>query len=293
MFSTQNTELQEIGRQLDANIYPRIKNGGFVIPNESASHTETFKKENSDVTQRQRRSKTRPWTRASGWQGPPSRSWSASRAPSVVCSGLKAEYVRQLEAVNEAYPNTQVWHHQSGLLLLSESYLMPNLRQKALFLTCIPFMQTKVVRSWGFWDGSNWIGPRHTNFPDGSVCAFEPTDGTWVAGGSIIKLLDFYTLWAFRHLHLQTYGRWPGNQSVRHPYERILELREDEYCGCEMSNKLYGQCCKERDLERDILADAVNFTINHAGGIRKPPEAILKFLHEREDPHQIFNLLNL
>ena len=140
--------------------------------------------------------------------------------------------------------------------------------------------------------GSTWIGPRHTNFPDGSVCAFEPADKTWVIGDPLVTLLDLYTLWALRHLHLQVFGRWPGHQAVRHPYERILELREDEHCGCDMSDKLYGKCCRDRDLRRDRIADAVNFIILASGGLRKPPNSVVKFVREHIEPPRFGDLLN-
>lgn len=163
------------------------------------------------------------------------------------------------------------------------------------FLTGISY-RWQMVRSWGFWQDlltdATWIGPRHTNFPDGSVCAFEPTDKTWVIGDPIIKLLDLYSLWAVRHLHLQVFGRWPGRQAVRHPYERILELREDEYCGCALGEKLHGECCRNKDLARNRIADAVSFFVFSGGRLREPPEAVVHFVRqEKTIPPWIGDLL--
>ena len=195
----------------------------------------------------------------------------------------------------EAYPNTRVWYQKEGLWLLTESSLLPGLWQKAVFLTGIPYVRTLAVRSWGFWvgglyKGPVWIGPRHTNYPDGSVCAFEPADGTWHAGDSMVELLDLYTLWALRHLHLQDFGRWPGHQAVHYAHERIMELKEDEYCGCGKSNKLYGECCRVKDLAGDWVSEATTFNFE-MGGIRKPPDDIVRFICYQTEPPKIRNLL--
>lgn len=265
------------------------------MPSELVEPSSTVDVENgNDKTSRQRRSEARSWEGASGRQGSARRSWSPRQTAPVVCTYLQEKYEDELDAVHEAYPSTQIWHQEAGLWLLTESSLLPGLRQKAIFLTGI-FFARKIVRSWGFWGdflaGSTWIGPRHTNFPDGSVCAFEPTDGTWIIGDSIVELLDLYTLWALRHLHLQVFGRWPGHQAVRHPYERILELREDEHCGCGQSDKLYGECCRNKDLARSRIADAVNFNLHFSGGLRKPPSSVVKFIHEQIEPPQFSDLL--
>jgi hypothetical protein len=152
-----------------------------------------------------------------------------------------------------------------------------------------------LVRTWAFWTGlittAAWIGPRHTNFPDGSVCAFEPADGTWAFGDSLVDLMDLYTVWVLRHLHLQTVGRWPGYQSVRLPYERILELRPDEFCGCEQSHLLYGGCCRNTDLARDRMADAMNFFFFSQGRLREPPASVLRFVHEGGEPPAVNDVL--
>jgi len=172
----------------------------------------------------------------------------------------------------------------SGLLL--------GLRQHAIFLTGISF-SWGMVRSWGFWGDPlaypEWIGPRHTNYPDGSICAFEPADGTWALSDPIVKLLDIYTLWAVRHLHLQVFGRWPGREAVHHPAERVIELRADEYCGCARSDKLYGECCMPKDLARDRIRDALTF-FWRSGGFRNPPDAISHFVRDRKEPPRLGTL---
>lgn len=286
--------LQVIGRQLDRGIFPRVRNGGIVMPSELAEPSSTVGVEKgNDKTTRQRRSETRTRKGASGRQGSAGGSWTTRQTAPVVRASLQTQYEGELVAVHEAYPGTQVWRQEEGLWLLTEGSLLPGFQQRVLFLTGVSFAGT-IVRGWGFWGcvaGSTWIGPRHTNFPEGSICAFEPTDGTWMIGDPLVELLDLYTLWALRHLHLQVFGRWPGYQAVPHPYERILELREDEHCGCGKSDKLYGECCRDNDLARDRIADAVNFFMRYSGGLRNPPSIVLRFIHEQIDPPRFSDLL--
>ncbi len=289
------TILREVGAQLDHDCYPRIHDGGVVLPAAAVSCS-TRSKEKTNVTSRQRRSTTRPWQGPSGRQRQAYRPRPARGATPVVCSGLQKQYEAELDAVQEAYPDTECWHEIEGMWLLTESTLLHGLGKKATFLTMLPYNKKFAVKSWCFWTTPifvDWIGPRHTNFPDGSICAFEPRDKTWISGDSIVKLLDLYSLWAFRHLHLEICGRWPGYQSVRHPYERLTELRDDEHCGCAHSDRMYADCCKKRDLARDKTADARDFLLNITeGGLREPPKDILKFIRHREEPPPIINFLS-
>lgn len=280
--------LSKVGQQLDRNIFPVVKNGGLVVPNPKAIDQENSVMEKENERQAQRRSETgsRTWTERR--QRQTRGSWQTYTAPSVVSGYVKQGYEQQLDAVSNAYPGNQVWHQQDGLWLLTESSVLPGCWHKAAFVTGLSYVYPFVVRSWGFWiSGISltpvWIGPRHTNFPDGSICAFEPKDRTWCAGQSIVTLLDLYTLWALRHRHLEVFGRWPGRQSVEHSYERLQELKEDEFCGCQDSDILYGDCCRDSDLARDRVADAVNFRFM-MGKDRRPPKAIVDFVTDRGTP---------
>ncbi len=282
--------LFEIGQQLDQNIFPLVGNGGIVMPSEAAIPLITLGEENDHAKQpRQNRSKTRPRTRASRRKGETREQRATSAASSIICTSLQDKYIEELDAVSEAYPGTQVWQQQKGMWLLCQSALLPNIMHNATFLCAIPFDPTIRIRSWGFWNGRAWIGPRHTNMPDGSICAFEPSDGTWMPTDSIIKLLDIYTLWGVRHLYLVTFNRWPGAQVAHYAYERLTELKEDELCGCGSLKKRYGECCRPKDLKRNRIADAVKF-ISLGGASRKPPEAVIRFISERDNPPSIIDL---
>lgn len=282
--------LQQIGHELDNDIYPAVYDGGFVMPYE-ADVSETKGEDKHYERQRTSRSKTGPREGATGWQGP------AGKTPSLICTDIQAQYESELDAVYKTYPKTQVWKQPAGILLLTESALLLDYEQSALFLVAIPYDKRAIAKGWGFWGISKiaieWIGPRHTNFPDGSICAFEPRDGTWMIGDPIVQLLDLYTLWALRHLYMKVFGRWPGYQAVRLAYERILELRPDEYCGCDQSHKLYGDCCQQSDIQRNIVADAIDFIRKTDGGHRAPPVIVSSFILNNTTPPNICDLIQV
>lgn len=167
--------------------------------------------------------------------------------------------------------------------LVAQSGLLYGSQRLATFVIGVAFAPALGIRGWGFWSSPfshTWIGPRHTNYPDGSICAFEPSDGTWKFGDSLVSLLDLYSLWATRHLHLERLGRWPGRQAAVDPYERLSEIRDDEFCGCERGDALYSECCKDSDSKR--RSEGVDFV--RRTGLRKPPKQILAFLLDRDVP---------
>ncbi len=293
--------LRVIGQQLDRSIFPRVKNGGFVVPSDLHVPFQPMGKEKQNAAERQRRSATESRTGPQGGQGASCKSWAAggswpSGAPSPLLDAVGGSaYQAELGAVCEAYPGARIWGQGEDFWLLVESSLLQNLPRKVYFLVAVS-TTNQLVRAWAFWNscavGVTWIGPRHTNFPDGSICAFEPRDGTWQFGDSLVTLLDIYSLWALRHLHYEVFGRWPGPQSVTPPYERMLELHDDEYCGCGQSQKLYTECCKPIDNKRKLLAAAVSFGFFSAFTVRNPPKPVVQFMLMMEFPPSIPNLLN-
>lgn len=283
--------LKQIGCQLDLMVFPRVKNGGVVTPSELAV---SFDMGEEKHYEHERRSATQSRKRPTGGQGSPRGAWAPRQAAPLVGASLQAHYEDELDAIYRAYPGTKVWLQKDGFWLLAESSLTPGLRQAAIFLVGISY-QNSIAKAWGFWKDPlttlKWIGPRHTNFPDGSICAFHPTDGTWIVGDPLVELLDLYSVWAVRQLYLEEFGRWPGPQAVLHPYERMLELRADEYCGCGRYDKLYGECCRDADLKKNRIAQAVNFLVCFAGGLREPPEEILRTVCYNLEPPRFNELL--
>ncbi len=277
---TANEMLLEIGRQIDRNRLPRVWNGGFVIPSESPSNS-TLGVEKAYERWKASRSPAGSWKGTAGWKRSAGGARSAGEAASVLGAAARAAYGKELNDLYRAYPNSVVLPQERGFWLASESILLPGLDRCAVFLLGID-VEGQVLRSWGFWLHAlslpRWIGPRHTNFNDGSICAFEPTDGTWKFGDALVDLIDYYSVWAVRHLHLEVSGRWPGYQAVHHPYERILEFRDDEYCGCSVPGRLYRDCCYAKDRRLNQLKLAIDFSRWSRGGIRRPPAAIDNFV---------------
>lgn len=292
--------LELIGYQLDENVFPRVGTGGIVLPSKPEGTFNVGKgkyhgkrRENSPAVATQIGASRRPET--SHRPSFTRRAWAPGQAPQIVGSDLHSQYEGGLSAVLQAYPSTEFWQQKDGFWLITESCLFPGLQKKAYFLTGVSLI-SGLVRGWGFWASNahefQWIGPRHTNFPDGSICAYEVRDKTWLTGDSLVELLDLFTIWALRHLHLEVLSRWPGPQAVIFPYERLLELNDDELCGCDGSNgKRYFACCKEKDLVRDRIADAMKFNFLTGGGMRQPPLSISKFMLDRAEIPSINNLI--
>lgn len=292
--------LVEIGRQLDDSIFPNVRNGGFVVPSTTIVSLSQLGKEKYHAGRRKKSSpiESRPgpqsWYGASRESGTSGESgalggpWAPGEASPVFYPIINSN-PEPLSRICDYYPDTRIWEQSGGFWLLVKSSLLANIGRKATFLIAV---STKhgLVRGWAFWDsvvGQNWIGPRHTNFPDGSICGYEPSDGTWNVGDPIVNLLDIYSVWALRHLHLEVEGRWPGPQSVPQKYERLLELRDDELCGCGGPNLKYADCCKTSDLKANRVREAVKFGFFSAWSHRHPPDSIWRFITELKQPPEL------
>jgi hypothetical protein len=284
--------LSELGKQLDANVYPCVTNGGLVVLNESTVPS-TLSMEANHGRQEKRGPAAGSRQGDAGWQRPSGGPWPSGAPASVVRAGSEAQYDAELGGLVEQYPEAQFWHLKEGIWLLTKSRVLHGLRQHALFLTGISFPKN-AVRSWAFWTDPiarpTWIGPRHTNFNDGSICAFEPFDGTWVFGDSLVALFDLYSVWALRHLYLECFGRWPGHQAIHFPGERILELRPDEHCGCRHSDNLYSECCMPADLASNRISACLMF-FWQTGGFRAPPQSVVDFVRHGQEIPSIASLI--
>lgn len=283
--------LAEIGRQLDQHLFPRVMNGGVVVPSDVDVLSSTLGKENERVFKSAtRRSAAGSWPRAAGWQRSSSRSWTPSASAPFLGAAAEESREAKLGEVRQAYPGALTQSDDYGYWLFVPSAVLDGLQRHVMFAIAVASAWS-IVRSWAFWMHPlaipEWIGPRHTNFFDGSICAFEPSDETWNYGDSLVSLVDLYTVWALRHLHLQVFGRWPGYQAVHHPIERILELRDDEYCGCGTTTSLYGQCCKAKDRSTSRVKDAVQFALSP----RRPPRSLLDYVQRAKALPRIVDVL--
>jgi hypothetical protein len=283
--------LARIGAQLDAHVFPRVAGSGIVVPSETTALS-TLGTEKCHGTEAKRRSATRPRQRPQGWQGAPGGPRSAGARASVVGSGPQSQIVAQLKGLSEQYPGTQLWHQDGGMWLVVPSQLIRGLDRGAIFAIAIQYA-TGLVRSWGFWSSvvmpASWIGPRHTNSPDGDICAFDISDGTWNWKRPFLTLLDIYSLWAVRQLHFDTFGRWPGAHVAHMRGEKLLEFRADEYCGCSDGSNRYRDCCMSDDLGGDRIESSLRFAWL-GGSSRRPPQAVARFASKRDLPPPLSEL---
>lgn len=194
---------------------------------------------------------------------------------------LNDETAADLQGVIGAYPEVQLRFTPDLVWLLNYIKPIRGLEDAALVVTAYPRNQRDILRSWAWWGpGFIWIGPRHTNYPDGSICSFEPCDGTWRGGQPLQELLDLHAVWIVRHLFLRRFGRWPGRQVFHTAYERLTEHRPNELCGGCNSRRRYEECCREVDEKTDPIGRAVLFTIQFRGASeRRPPRPVAEFIY--------------
>lgn len=181
--------------------------------------------------------------------------------------------------------------------LYVESAILDGIDRSAAFLVAVPFGADQYPRAWGFWvtaSKSTWIGPRHTNFTDGSVCAFVPGAGTWSPGGRLDSLLDLYSVWALRQLHLKEFGRWPGGQFSPHPYYSLVEFKDDEICSCDLEPiRAYGECCKPEHMKIPFLKLKADFEAKMRCRLtdRNPPARILACIESARELPSVVDVL--
>jgi hypothetical protein len=271
--------LAEIGEGLDQHRFPRVYNGGFVLPEQTAV-LPISGEETNDGSEGTGGSAAGSWQGTAGWQGPPSGPGQADYAEPPIGKDCRARNEAEVREVAATYRNVAAWFDDTGLWLRSESAVLPGLEKTAFFLTRVPFAAAGRIRTWAFWRtpiSFEWIGPRHTN-RDGSVCSYDDRDGTWTRRDPLIELLGLHTLWALRHLHQEVFRRWPGHHSAMDAVERLSETGDEEFCGCDAPRGWYQSCCKKDDLARLRSSDPNEVVAIWRGLVsRRPPQAVIDF----------------
>lgn len=287
--------LRAIAHELDVGSERLALFAGGVVRLGHTSGIPLTSQEMHDERQGSPRSAAGPREGPTGGQGSPGGAWTpGSASPPVV--GCPAFDPAEIADVQAAYPGARFWNQADGGWVLTRSGLLEGSPKAALIATAISW-SARDVKAWAFWDQGPcappaWIGPRHTNFNDGSICAFDPRDeSAWRFGWPLTRLIDYYTLWAVRHLHLKTFGSWPGMQSVQLPYERILEFTPDELCGCGNSRTRYRDCCQPKDRARNQIALAIRHLLATNGGERHPPDKVIAFVNQAENPPSVGDIL--
>lgn len=197
--------------------------------------------------------------------------------------GLDEQVVRLagLEDLWKAYP-TSIMEGDHGLWITVTSKPLGNDGPQAIFVVACPHGAKYEPRAWAFWklgDFPKFIGPRHTNFPDASICAFGPQDGAWERSDGLVPLIDLYSTWVARQLYLQHFERWPGRQHGASALYRRTEFRPEEWCGCG-SDLRYANCHQPADesLSDDDAAEEHRRIFGSDYGPRSVPKSVKKFV---------------
>lgn len=286
--------LEAIGDQMDANVFPSVLNGGLVKPSRQSASIQILGEEfyNESESTEEPWASASPGNQAGAWastagSSAAGRTWAAREASPFSLGPKDNDLYPGLNEVGTAYPGTLIYRQEEGFWLRLDSRLLPRIGRKACFVVAV-IPKLRHVTAWGFWDGgflgATWIGPRHTNYPDGSICAFDTADGDWQYGDSLVTLFDLYTIWALRHLYLEYFGRWPGPQASTSSIERVAEFKNDEWCGCSRPRGTYGNCCRQRDLAGVTLGEVLAFGVFREERDRHPPSDITAFAQSMIDP---------
>lgn len=289
--------LSKIGRDLDREVFPQVWNGGLVLPSGHPLPLQSLGAEHFDdqpISKFQTGSEPATWARAPGGEQAGTSSapgdWPSGTAAPFPRADVDLKLSKQFEELAQAYPGTRIWSQDRGSWLCVPATILPGLGRSACFVLQIQLdiQSLECARAWGFWCagrvGATWIGPRHTNYLDGSICAFEQDAGTWRFGDSLVALLDILSLWATRQLYLENFGSWPGPQASSYPYERLLEFQDTEHCGCMKPEGRYSQCCKPRDASIKLLAIACTHIVLCGWRTRQAPAAIMDLVLHGKPP---------
>ena len=175
--------------------------------------------------------------------------------------GRRLSVLLRLEELERWYPSSRIVRCSSGLALMSVDVgVIRSLPYRGRLLLEIPLDEpyglnpfpkpntqlVPMVRAWASWgDGVRPAGD-HV-YPDASICAYMPDEWIW-GRDPLHVLVDWYTSWLAKCLHLQFLNRWPGRQ---HCSARVAMRRKmlDEYCRCG-GPKEYRECHYPKDRQR-------------------------------------------
>jgi hypothetical protein len=99
-------------------------------------------------------------------------------------------------------------------------------------------------------------------------------------------LIDLYSVWALRQLHLAEFGRWPGGQFSPHPFYSLIEFKADEFCSCDQEPpRHYDDCCRPEHMKQPLHSLKTDFEAKMRCRLtdRNPPQRVLDFVERRRD----------
>jgi hypothetical protein len=181
----------------------------------------------------------------------------------------------QVDALKRKYPSAKMSSDQNGKWLAVRTFPIGIDGPQVLLLIAVPTWPLRVL-AWAYWfvgPKSVWIGPRHTNFNEGSVCAFPLNSAHLDCDQPLRLYIDLLSEWCARHLYLARHKKWPGPQEGLWPSYRLNETQPGECCPRCGSLRLYEECCKALD-EADVSAGREGPNGTAPMGNRRPPPQI-------------------
>lgn len=179
------------------------------------------------------------------------------------------------------YPSAQLREVDHGLWLTTRIYplgLAGPCYWLCLFLPDQAAISPKAFAFYRLSPVPRPVGPRHTNFPDGSICAFTDDDDAWRPGDNPKILLNLYAEWLVCYLFFRLEKRWPGGQVGLDATYRQREFDSREWCDCGSGNR-YGDCHYQSDAtEVEQLKESGRY---EPLPDRVVPEAIINFAKSR------------
>lgn len=232
--------LEALGQALNAETNLSVFHGGFV----GFSHESEV---NNYVKAAAQRSAARPWP----GQRTAKRAWrrSTGQANRFRSDAIEEAFGAEFRVLARNYPALGL-EDQDGLWVVAESMPLGRNGPQIHFLIAFHLDRSVVPRAWAF----DRVGPqarlmplKHTNFPDASICAFLPNDGSWSSSDGMLPLVDHYSVWTVKSLHRTEIGYWPGRQYGACAHYRRKEFKPEESCGC-LSGKRYKDCHQAADI---------------------------------------------
>lgn len=232
--------LKEIGQFIHSGNRPLVFDGG---------HVGTTQCSNEEIYHESQVKPSRPQARS--WQGRSARSgaWTPAQGNHFGSPAIEASHGAELRVLAQAYPVVVTESDDGFWLAIRTKPLGPD-GPKAHVLIAVSCNRSVLPRAWAF----ETIGtqprpfaPKHTNFPDGSICAFAPTSDAWKPEDGLLDLVDHYVIWMIKSWHRTVFGWWPGKQAGVVAFYRAQEFDGREFCGCG-SGLLYAFCHRGRDL---------------------------------------------
>lgn len=289
--STGLALLRQVGADLHRGVFPVVHREGVVMPGSlrlsigqpGDQREEVTRHGPRDAAARAGGSEAGAREGAAGHATRGASGTPGSAASVVSAAGLTAAELKDLEEAVAEYRQLVLCAAPPGAWLHGSVRPIAGLPDVALLHLCYPRSLALPIRGWAWWEPGIWVGPRHTNYGDGSICSYEAADRTWGRGKPLVQLLDLVSCWLARHLHLRYFDWWPGPQILHSSFERVRDQRPGELCGCG-SLRLYAECHQAFDGRVRTFDAWREFRAHFPNPTRRPPSSFMEMMAAASTP---------